>query len=387
VPCQCNNKIPWITSTPDPKSHLEACGLVKTDAAAGWAETFKSTISAVEKAFGSGAWFFVGAFAALIWFVIVFVLALVAMIIVEIIDAIIAAVKSIINSFIDLFSHDTDGSLNVMFSLDDGSTFDNKITFGRSSEAPALAFDASHLYVGWTDTDNKVTVLVAPTPSTTTFEKANDDGPALAFGNGQLFVAWQGTDNHLNIMSSADGKNFGNKITLLETSKDNATPGLAYGDGRLYLSWIGTDNRINIISSPDGLSWGGKITLDDTSGDDATPALALGNGVLYLAWAGTDDNHPLNVMTLSHDMNGVLTQSARVTLQESSTRKAGPGLAFGDEWVFLAWTGTDDQLNVLSSADGQNFGNKQTFEKSSNDARPALAFGQGILCISWIGQA
>jgi hypothetical protein len=378
VPCDCGGRgVMWMVPAADIPGHLQHCGLVKQAPKADWTQAYNSTIKGISDdfpVFGS------------LWFFISFIISLIVTIIYFIVDAIVSLIKTIVNFIGDLFSHDKDGSLNVLFSQDDGLTFGNKITFGRSSEVPALAFDASHLFVGWTGTDNRVNVMRAPNPSIVTFEKSNDDGPALAFGNGRVFVAWEGTDNRLNVMSSADGQTFANKVTLGETSKDNAAPGLAVVDGRVYLSWIGTDNRINILSSADGMNWGAKLTLGETSGDDATPALAGGNGRLFLAWAGTDDAHSLNVLTLSHDGNGNLGWIAKVTLQETATRKSGPALAFGNGKLFLAWTGQDDELNVLSTADGQNFGDKRTFELSSNDCGPGLAYGQGTLCIAWVGQ-
>jgi hypothetical protein len=52
--------------------------------------------------------------------------------------------------------------------------------------------------------------------------------PALAVMGGQrLALAWTGTDNpsHLNVMTSTDGRSFGGKVILGETSIDG--PGLA----------------------------------------------------------------------------------------------------------------------------------------------------------------
>jgi hypothetical protein len=41
--------------------------------------------------------------------------------------------------------------------------------------------------------------------------------------------------------------------------------------------------------------------------------------------------------------------------------------------LVLAWAGTDHRLNVMTSQDGTNFGNKVTFNETSAFA-PALAF-------------
>ncbi|MCT7979829.1 hypothetical protein, partial [Laspinema olomoucense] len=72
-----------------------------------------------------------------------------------------------------------------------------------------------------------------------------------------------GTDesHSLNLISSADGVNFENKITLPETSF--TAPALAVFDNRLYLAWTGTDesHSLNLISSADGVNFENKITL------------------------------------------------------------------------------------------------------------------------------
>ena len=58
-----------------------------------------------------------------------------------------------------------------------------------------------------------------------------------------------------------------------------------------------------------------------------------------------------------------------VTFPESSI--GGPALTIFDGRLYIAWTGTNHQLNVESSSNGVNFGNKVTLPESS-DAGPAL---------------
>jgi hypothetical protein len=53
--------------------------------------------------------------------------------------------------------------------------------------------------------------------------------------------------------------------------------------------------------------------------------------------------------------------------------------------LVLAWTGTDHRLNVMTSQDGTNFGNKVTFNETSAFA-PALAFAPNApFFIAWTG--
>src|SRR5438477_11010352 len=96
-------------------------------------------------------------------------------------------------------------------------------------------------------------------------------------------------------MSSADGINFGNKVTLGETSVSG--PGLAFIGGRLFLLWGGTDDNrsLNWLESTDGVTWINKVTLGDSS--DFHPALAELGPDLYLSWTGRDILHRLNLLT------------------------------------------------------------------------------------------
>jgi hypothetical protein len=200
-----------------------------------------------------------------------------------IVDTIVSLVQALVNAIVRWFTGGGNGSLNLLFSSDDGLTFDHKVTFEQSAHPMALALSAQQLFVGWTGTDNAVNVWVAPSGAKTTFEQSTDCGPALAHDGTCLLVAWQGTDNRLNLLASTDGKTFGNKVTLPETSPGNATPGLAFGGGWFYLAWIGTDSRLNFLASQDGLTWDHKLTLNETSGNDGTAALAYGAGSVYLS--------------------------------------------------------------------------------------------------------
>ena len=115
-------------------------------------------------------------------------------------------------------------------------------------------------------------------------------------------------------------------------------------------------------------------TLPETS--DFAPAMAYFNGKIYIAWTGT--NGDLNVESSSNGR----TFGNKVTLPETSN--AGPALASFDGRLDIAWTGTDGRLNDESSSDGKSFGRKVTLPETSN-AGPALASFGGRLDIAWTG--
>ncbi len=385
-PCKCVDGVPWIVpatngaGVPDAVGQLVSqCPMVSKPRSNPGDDKDR-----IANAFPGGR------VVAGIWEVLMAGIAMLAAIIYSIVDSIISLFQLIIDAARG------EGSLNVMFSTNDGLDWRDKLTLERSSEQPAIAFGTDpvtlvpRLFVAWTGTDERLNVMVTSSPpvAPTPFDKVNDDaGPATAFAFGKLYVAWQSQDNRLNIAFSTDGKTLSGSVKLAETAASNANPGLAFGNGRLFLAWTGTDNRINLMSSVDGLVWRNKLTLTEKSGDDGAPALAFGNGVLYLAWTGTDSANSLNVLQFTPDqVSGALAIGNKVVLSEYSSDDAGPGLAFGNGKLFLSWIGTDDKVNVMSSVDGQTFSNKRTFEESKDNAGPALAFDAGMLCVAWVGK-
>lgn len=385
-PCNCVNSITWIVPVTNAAGVPDVVGQLALNCpnVSKPRSTHGDDKDRIANAFPGGR------VVAGIWEVLMAGIAIFAAIIYSIVDSIISLFQLLIDAFRG------EGSLNVMFSTNDGLDWGDKLTFERSSEQPAIAFGPDpitfvpRLFIAWTGTDEHLNVMVTSSPPVvpTPFEKVNDDaGPAAVFALGKLYVAWQSEDNKLNVASSMDGKTLPGPVKLAETAASNANPALTFGNGRLFLAWTGTDNRINLMSSVDGVAWQNKLTLNEKSGDDGSPALAFGNGVLYLAWTGTDSKSSLNVLPLTpNPVSGALGIGNKVTLSEYSSDDAGPALAFGNGKLFLSWTGSDDKLNVMSSVDGQTFSNKRTFEESKDNAGPALTFDAGILCVAWVGK-
>ncbi len=127
---------------------------------------------------------------------------------------------------------------------------------------------------------------------------------------------------------------------------------------------------------------GNKVTLPETAAG-APAMISMNNTRLAVAWADSGPEHHLKVAT-SGDGRSF---GAAVTLPETSID--GPGLAFGtgdafpNGLVYLAWTDATQHLNIISSSDGQTFGNKVTLDATS-PVGPALAFGNGRLCLAWV---
>ena len=125
-------------------------------------------------------------------------------------------------------------------------------------------------------------------------------------------------------------------------------------------------------------NWVNKHTLPEHS--HAGPALAFGNGRLFLAWTGTDTR--LNVISSADGVNW----SGKQTLNETSPTE--PSLVSHNGVLYLLWNGTDsaNKLNIIESHDmGASFSNKITLGETS-DHHPAMTFGaDGLPRLSWTG--
>jgi hypothetical protein len=294
------------------------------------------------------------------------------------------------------------GSLNLMFSTDNGQSFTQKATFERSREQPALVFTQNQLAVAWTGIDSRVNIFLAPDKVKTVIEKSDASGPALAWGNNTFFLAWKGEDDHPNCLASGDGVNFGGKYTSGGDGPLESTPGVAWGNGLVYLAWVGSDNHLRLIhlqQVPGQPLQEVPIAvhqLAQTTGHKGTAALAFGNNQLFLAWSSFQPSHCLlNVMTIPVGPDGRLLpfdeEANKVVLNDWTNDTTGPALAFNAQQnrLYLAFTGADDTIWVLSSTDnGKTFPNRCQLpnERSRTDDGPAIAVhADGTVCVSWVG--
>jgi hypothetical protein len=135
--------------------------------------------------------------------------------------------------------------------------------------------------------------------------------------------------------------------------------------------------HLSVMSSTDGITFGNEVTLTDTT--ELAPSIAYFNNQLYIAWTGTDGR--LNIMS---SPDGI-TFGNKVTLEEKS--KTGPSIASSNNKLYIAWTGTDSHLNVRSSSDGMTFldNDKVTLEERSfyNGLGPSIATFDNRLYIAW----
>jgi hypothetical protein len=173
-----------------------------------------------------------------------------------------------------------------------------------------------------------------------------------------------------------------------KTLADQATgaPVLVTAEGRpLVMAFAGRDQygTINIETSTNGTTFGNKVLLNQGTFSEPALALAASGSNLsdYIAWTGLDSNSSLNVASLGSNW----TILASHVLPESSQNN--PGLALlADGTLVLAWTGTDNRINVATSTDGgQTFPNKLITSQTS-PLGPWISNIDGTLYLLWIGE-
>jgi hypothetical protein len=183
-----------------------------------------------------------------------------------------------------------DGKLNVakvaLFANTAGGFgiegLEEKVVLGDTSEqAPALASHNDRLFLAWKGSGNDNLNLMfsndngASFQGKRTFDDTSHHAPALASHHGRLFLAWTGRgDGKLNVArvtlfantaGSFGIEGFEAKVVLGDTSEQ--APALASHNGRLFLAWKGAGNdNLNLISSRDGVFQSERWLFIDHSG-------------------------------------------------------------------------------------------------------------------------
>jgi hypothetical protein len=156
-------------------------------------------------------------------------------------------------------------------------------------------------------------------------------------------------------------------ITLPYTVVD--APSIVGINDVLAVCWTDPQLRINVIDNyaKGGFSFSQPVRLQDYQNPNPeyardSPSLSIGPGQkMFLAWTGIDAHGPsyhrdnagsLNLMS-SFDFRN---WTSKVMLSERSSY--GPALAYGGGYLFLAWVGPDNRINVRRSADGKTWYNQ-----------------------------
>jgi peptidoglycan/xylan/chitin deacetylase (PgdA/CDA1 family) len=175
----------------------------------------------------------------------------------------------------------------------------------------------------------------------TTLNETSVDGPALwTTTNGAVrgVLAWADPMLRLNVMTTAIGTKFANKVRLGDTSPRRPAV-TRTADGKAAIAWIGADSARTLNVLYDVYGNRQKLTLwGETS--SFSPALVEATGNLYLAWTGTNAAHSLNVLTISTS-GGRLSKGTKTILRSFSSL-AGPSLRYESSRseYLLSWIAT-----------------------------------------------
>lgn len=221
----------------------------------------------------------------------------------------------------------------------------------------------------------------APTEgSKITLGETTIDSPSLwtsDTGSVRALLSWTGTDaaHSLNLLSSADGVSWGNKVTLAETSRFRA--GLARtgpnASDRAVVAWTGTDanQSLNVLVGVPPSS-AIKLTLRQENSFTG-PSVAVFNGELYLAWAGTDAAHTLNVDRISIGASSLSVQQK--TILWGWGGPAAPAIAFDPTGarLVMSWIDASQHVRFAYSTNGASWTQPtQSPLPESSGAAPAL---------------
>lgn len=221
---------------------------------------------------------------------------------------------------------------------------------------------------------------------------------ALASWDGQLYVAWTGTDYHLNIAASAEWGHFSGKQRLpfrsyrQETTSSSATsssgtssttthtiglrPALAPAGELLHLAWRSSHRALNVTAGAHG-GWPSPLQVSERS--SRAPALAAaGPGAITLAWTGTD-NH-VNLLMLADGLPAPAQPAAPKSTFEVARTSSGPAVCGHRGEVVVAWTGTDRHVNLMSPSRPPLW-----LDLAKSGSAPAVCSHQGALALAWTG--
>jgi len=180
--------------------------------------------------------------------------------------------------------------------------------------------------------------------------------------------------------------------SLYDTGQySKAKPVLGFCNGATYLGWASTEStaRLNIAIGTSPSHFTSVVTFNEYLYRDVNltrstgPSLACWNGHLYVAFTGTNNYLYVGYFD-GNAAHNYLNNKNR--LSQFSYRS--PALApSNDGRLNLAWTGTDNRLNVIRTSTGTTWGATYTWSQTATGG-PGFAYfcyGGCNLYISWVG--
>jgi hypothetical protein len=175
--------------------------------------------------------------------------------------------------------------------------------------------------------------------------------------------------------------------TVLGGSSDQGPAMVQFGD-LVCAAWSGTDSSHHLNFACGNPLVGNFTTITTNQFSTLAPALAVYQNTVWMAWTGT--NNALNIAALPMNGNNML-EAFGVGNNDASNQ--APALAVaeinGVQELVMAWTGTDSKhhLNVASSlnVDPPSTWSATTTLNQLASGGPSLAFWNNNLYIGWTG--
>lgn len=251
--------------------------------------------------------------------------------------------------------------------------------------APQSVFVLGGLVMAWTGTDNHLNTEIYSGDASQVYDKQiygekSNNGPVVLMNADVPVLAWTGTNSKLNVAQWSGIAIDSPKVTLPWTSP--YAPALTVFNGRLIIAFVGSGNALTVaditgILAP-GFQTPTTTTLSSFVTAGSAPSLCVFGAQLYLAW--TDSNRNLQIITSTNAVNFTSTPA---TGQQAL---GGPSLASWGGTLWLAWTGTDTDLNLLAYA-GASESLPKFVSKEASHVGPALCadIQGGVLHYAWTG--
>ena len=158
-----------------------------------------------------------------------------------------------------------------------------------------------------------------------------------------------------------------------------SAPAMEFYEGGPYIGWTSTNtaHNLNVMTyNTDTNAFGSTQILTETTLAGSGPALVNWNGTLYIAWRGTDNQLNVGQYDDAHPTH----LANKVTLSEHSLN--APSIAAWNNRLYLGWRGTDGRLNIITSTNGRQFSSKLTYPIAIRTS-PTITYTPLGLVVAW----
>jgi len=193
-----------------------------------------------------------------------------------------------------------------------------------------------------------------------------------------------GAIGELRAIDFAPGDEFNTNFGIGQRAQSSDGPSLFNLNGRLYIAWsgYGDDNRLQLISSTNGLVWDDKIYIAPTA-SKTSPSLTYFNNKFYIAWT-TLQNY-LNIMSSSDGVNWGNKIKFK-TEPNTAISNDGPSLLVANNRLYIIWSGAGSQHRLfwMSTANGTTWtAREEVRDSGSSNHSPSITYFKNKFYVGW----